>query len=429
MAVPGNTTIFRTIFKGVEDKALDILRSVAQTRSYPAKTVLCKQGELEHIFYIIVDGRVAVTQVLEDGQERLLGIRGPNEYFGELGLLDDRPRMATVMSLTPLTVLEVTEEVFDNLIEVSPAIGYALMRHLIDLFRNTDKLAIEDLTAKNRELQKAYRELQAAQAQLVEKERQDRELEIAASVQRSLLPASLPEYPDYRFAAYLEPARQVGGDFYDVIELDEDRVGILMADVADKSVQAALFMAVTRTLFKVESHHSLSPAEVALAVHQGMLDVSSDDDIFVTAFYGVLHRPSGRLEYVIAGQERPLLIRPGQAIEALAGRGRFLGMMESLQLDEYRLQLQPGDMLLLFSDGVPDAMDRHGEQYGYERLRLLLERQTGLTPQKLVEAVAADIAQWSAGAPPFDDVTMLVVEALTPPAEAETDETIAYAIK
>jgi CRP-like cAMP-binding protein len=328
---PGNTTIFRTIFKGVEDKALDILRTVAQTRSYPPKTVLCQQGELEHIFYVIVDGRVAVTQVLEDGQERLLGIRGPNEYFGELGLLDNRPRMATVTSLTPVTVLEVTEEVFDTLIEVSPAIGYALMRHLMELFRNTDKMAIEDLTAKNRELQKAYSELQAAQAQLVEKERLDRELEIAASVQRSLLPAVLPEYPDYRFAAYLEPARQVGGDFYDVIELDEDRVGVLMADVADKSVQAALFMAVTRTLFKVESHHSLSPAEVALAVHQGMLDVSSDDEIFVTAFYGVLHRPSGRLEYVIAGQERPLLIRPGQAIEALAGRGRFLGMMESLE--------------------------------------------------------------------------------------------------
>src|SRR5687767_4289371 len=119
MAVPGNTTIFRTIFEGVEDKALDILRSVAETRSYPPKTVLCKQGELEHIFYVIVDGRVAVTQVLEDGQERLLGIRGANEYFGELGLLDNRPRMATVTSLTPVTVLEVTEEVFDTLIEVS----------------------------------------------------------------------------------------------------------------------------------------------------------------------------------------------------------------------------------------------------------------------------------------------------------------------
>jgi sigma-B regulation protein RsbU (phosphoserine phosphatase) len=89
--------------------------------------------------------------------------------------------------------------------------------------------------------------------------------------------------------------------------------------------------------------------------------------------------------------------------------------------------LQPGDLLLLFSDGVPDAMDTQGEQYGYERLRLLLEKQTELTAQKLVEVVAADIARWSAGTPPFDDVTMLVVEGLTPPAEAEVDETIAYA--
>lgn len=424
MNVPGNTTIFRTIFKGVEEDALETLRAVAQTRSYPPKTVLCQQGNLEHTFYIVVDGRVAVTQVLEDGHERLLSIRGPNEYFGELGLLDDRPRMATCTSLTPVTVLEVTEDVFDKLIEQSPAIGYALMRHLMELFRNTDKLAIEELTAKNRELQKAYTDLKSAQAQLVEKERLERELEIAATVQRSLLPAHLPVFPDFRFAAYLEPARQVGGDFYDVIELDDERVGLLMADVADKSVQAALFMAVTRTLFKVESQRSLSPAAVALAVHQGMLEASSNDDIFVTAFYGVLHRPSRRMEYVIAGQERPLLIRPGQGIQPLAGRGRFLGMLEALQLHEYDVVLRPGDLMLLFSDGVPDATDAQEVQYGYERLRLLLEKQSELTAQTLVDVVAADIGEWNAGTPPYDDLTLLAVEVLG--AAEDADETIAY---
>ncbi|MCB0058729.1 MAG: SpoIIE family protein phosphatase, partial [Caldilineaceae bacterium] len=118
----------------------------------------------------------------------------------------------------------------------------------------------------------------------------------------------------------------VGGDFYDVAPLDDAHVGIVLADVADKGFHAALFMAVSRTLFLQEGKHSLSPSAVALAVHRGMMEVSATDDMFVTAFYGVLHRPSGRLTYVRAAQERPLLFRPGVGVQALPADGRFLAV-------------------------------------------------------------------------------------------------------
>jgi sigma-B regulation protein RsbU (phosphoserine phosphatase) len=350
--------------------------------------------------------------VLEDGEERLLGIRGPFEYFGELGLLDNQPRMASCITMTTTTVLEITEEVFDRLIVESPAVGYTMRRRLLELVRSSDRSAIEELTAKNKQLQRAYADLKDAQAQLVEKERLERELEIAAAVQRSLLPAELPLCADFRFAAYIEPARHVGGDLYDVIELDGEHVGLLMADVADKSVQAALFMAVTRTLFLVESQRSHSPKEVAGAVHRGMLEVSSTDEIFVTAFYGVLHRPTRRLTYVLAGQERPILIRPGDGIQPLSGRGRFLGMLDPLVLHEYSIELRPGDLMLLFSDGVPDASNPQQEQYGYERLALLLDKASSLTAQELVELVARDVVTFIAGAPAFDDLTLLAVQTL-----------------
>jgi serine phosphatase RsbU (regulator of sigma subunit) len=319
--------------------------------------------------------------------------------------------MASVTTLVPTTVLELSEEAFDSFLEESPVIAFSMMRSILETLRNIDHSAIEDLQTKNEALRQAYEELQSAHEALVEKRRLERELEIAAEVQRSLLPASLPNHQDYRNAAYLEPARRVGGDFYDVFDLDDQHLGILIADVADKSIQAALFMAVTRTLFQVESRRTLSPSEVALAVHDGMLAVSPVADTFVTAFYGVLHRPSGLLKYIIAGHEHPLLARPGQGIAVLEGRGRFLGMIPQLFLEEYNVEMQPGDRLILFSDGVSDAENPAGENYGTDRLRSVVRVNYHLEAAPLVDAIRADIAAWQQHAPPIDDLAILVVEA------------------
>lgn len=406
----GDTLILNAAFAGLEPAALDELRQVARRAAYPPGVILCRQGQIEHTFYIIVEGQVAVTQWLEDGQERLLGLRGPNEFFGELGLLDNTPRMADCTTAAPTTVLEIDEVVFDRLVEESPAVALAITRHILHMMRDTDERAIADLQAKNEKLRQAYADLQAAQERLVEKERLAREIEVAAQLQQTLLPHSLSNYADCQFAAYIQPARQVGGDFYDVFVLDDEHLGLLLADVADKSVQAALFMAVAYTLFTVESKHSLSPAAVALAVHKGMFDVAADSDMFVTAFYGVLHRPSGRLTYVIAGQERPLLLRRGEWPKTVEGNGRFLGMLEELQLEEFSLQLQPGDRLLIFSDGVPDAVNPAGKQYDYERLTAVLNANSGDTAATLINRIVADLRHWTQGAAPFDDITLLAAQ-------------------
>ena len=350
-------------------------------------------------------------QVLDGEEKRLLGILGPNDLFGEMSLIDDSPRMATCMTLTATTVLEITEEAFDRLMSSSPAVAYAVIHKILAHVRELDRQSIQELKAKNEALEQAYEALQAAQAELVEKERLERELELAAAVQRDLLPGDLPQFPDYAFAAYLQPARQVGGDFYDVIGLDDERVGLLIADVADKGFHAALFMAVTRTLFHQASRHSLSPAAVTAAVHRGMMGVAREADAFVTAFYGVLHRPSGCLTYVRAGHERPLLFRPGHKVEALPGDGRFLGMIPDLNLTEHTCRLQPGDRLVLFSDGLTDAINRIGEHYGEGRLAAALERGGRLQATELVAHIAADVADYGQGALPFDDLTLLVAEA------------------
>jgi serine phosphatase RsbU (regulator of sigma subunit) len=411
MTKTGATTIIKTTFAGVDEETLNVLRHVAERKEYPAKTVLCQQGEIEHTFYIVVDGRLSVVQRVDEGEERLLGLLGKNTIFGEMSLIDNSARMATVMTLTPTTVLEITEQVFDELVINSPVIAYAVIQRILANTRQLDQKSIEALKSKNTALEQAYAALQAAQAEIVEKERLERELELAAAVQRNLLPGDLPQFPDYRFAAYLQPARQVGGDFYDVMALDDEHVGILIADVADKGFHAALFMAVSRTLFHQESQYSLSPAAVAQAVHHGMLGVAKSADSFVTAFYGVLHRPSGRLTYARAGHDRPLLYQPGRDVGMLSGNGRFLGMWPELLLEEYTIQLVTGSRLVLYSDGVTDAVNPQGERYGVARLQQLLQNQGRLSANALKDAIAADVAAFCQNAAAFDDLTLLVVAA------------------
>lgn len=396
---------------------LSTLRSLATVSSYPPGTPLTLQGETERTFYVLESGWAVVTRRMEDGKEQNLAILGPRQSFGEMALIDDSPRLATVKTLTDVTVLEITAERFRVLLQADPDLALHITRRVLAHLRRIDHLSIQDLRAKNELLQRAYLDLQAAQLELVEKERLEREMELAAEMQRSLMPAVLPQYDDYNFESYLAPARHVGGDLYDVRHLDDDHVGLLIADVADKGVHAALLMAVTRTLFFQESLRSRSPEEVALSVHRSLLSIGGNvegygKDAFVTAFYGVLHRPSGVLTYIRAAQDRPLLLRSGETPVPLPGDGRFLGMLEGLRLNEYQVTLLPGDRLLMYSDGVTDVLNEAGEIYGLERLKHAFSSACIVGRGSVLDLLIHDFNEWRGKAPAYDDITMLLVEAL-----------------
>ncbi|MEM7330615.1 MAG: SpoIIE family protein phosphatase [Chloroflexota bacterium] len=407
----GTTTIIRRALSDLDEETLIQLKSVAERRDYPPKTKLCHQGEIEHTFYVIVEGNVAVSQKLENGSERLLSILRNNDYFGEMSLVDDSPRIADAVTITDTTVLEVTEASFDRFVKQSPALAQLITKKILSTARTRDQLNIKELQIKNKELEQAYHDLKEAQAKLIEQERIQRELELAADMQKSLLPESLPQFDNYHFEAYLKPARDVGGDFYDVIDLENEHVGVLIADVADKGIHAALFMAVVRTLFVIESKRSLSPAEVALRVHHALFGVTTTDS-FVTVFYGVVHRPTGRLSYVRASHDRPILAKRDGTLTELPGNGRFLGMLEDLQLEEYEIMLESGDRLIMYSDGVTDAENENKQNYGIERLKKTIAFKSNATADEVVKLIRQDVRHWMGSAAPIDDFTLLVMEAL-----------------
>ncbi len=410
MAEQEEIMLRRAFGDALDEEALRTLHTAAEALSFSEGDTLVRQGEIGDALYVITSGRAQVSQKLDDGQEIVLDVLGPGQYLGELALLDQAPRMATCRALTPLIVLRLDQQTFVRLMRSNTAVASLILKHVIGNMRGQDQLVIRELRSTNEALRRAYADLQAAQAELVIKERMEHELALAATAQRSLLPGELPNLPPYHFAAYQRPARQVGGDFYDVIELDDDHVGLLLADVADKGMHAALIMAVARTLFRTEARRSLSPAEVALSVHRGLLDLDRTQETFLTAFYGVLHRPSGTLTYVRAAQEKPLLLHLGPALTILEGGDRFLGMLPNLDLTEHETVLHAGDKLLLFSDGVPDATNLQDEAYGYKRLMANCTLMQTSSAESLVAAIVDNIEQWTGGAEAFDDLTLLAVE-------------------
>jgi phosphoserine phosphatase RsbU/P len=259
-------------------------------------------------------------------------------------------------------------------------------------------------------LRRKIAQLEEAQAALLKKERLEHELDLARSVQQSMLPKEFPRLEGFRFAALNRPARQVGGDFYDAFPLDEGRFGLFIGDVSDKGMPAALYMALTRSLLRAEARRAASPAQVLRDVNRLLLGLG-EQQLFVSVFYGVVEMQAKFLTYARAGHDYPLLLRSGQ-IQRLGGKGMVLGMMDpdELELLEETVQLEPGDRLLLYTDGLTDVISPAGKFFDLKRLEALVQSQAGLELEAMGEAIFRGLDQYQDGAEQFDDMTLLGIE-------------------
>ena len=214
---------------------------------------------------------------------------------------------ASVRAHTPVRALEITRRDIDGLLHRWPLFAYELTRLLSQRLEQSENLTILELQEKNRQLTQAYEELKAAQAQIIEKERLEKELEVARQIQLSILPQELPAYPQHDFGALMIPARAVGGDFYDFIPLDQDRLGIVVGDVSDKGTPSALFMALSYSLVRAEAHRNSSPGETLQAVNRLLMEMNTSD-MFVTVLYGVLDTARGEFSFARAGHPLPIVL-------------------------------------------------------------------------------------------------------------------------
>ena len=209
------------------------------------------------------------------------------------------------------------------------------------------------------------------QQEVQERERIEQELRVARMIQQTFLPKSAPELGNYQIAAYYRPAREVGGDFYDFLELEDGRLGLVVGDASGKGIPAAMVMANTRSVLRTSAQGGdLAPGQV-LAEANEILFPDIPPNMFVTCFYAILDPKSGSLSYANAGHDLPYLHRNGDA-EELRARGMPLGLMPGMDYEEKETILEAGEAALLYSDGLVEAHDPKGEMFGFPRLRALL---------------------------------------------------------
>lgn len=249
-------------------------------------------------------------------------------------------------------------------------------------------------------------------AQEKERARLAQELQVARSIQASYLPSTTPQVQGYEIAHTWSSAREVGGDFYDFIKLADGRIGLLMADVADKGVPAALFMATSLTLLRVSAHNFNAPDRV-LARSNQLIGANNRTDMFVTVWYGILDPEAHRVDYANAGHGLALHVRQTDGeVQRLKTAGVPLGVFEPAGIVLGHCTLESGDLLVLYTDGVIDALNEQGEEFGQDRLESILFGQRHQSAKALVDAVIRAVQRHAGSVPLGDDITLAIVKRL-----------------
>ena len=370
-------------FEGVAPESLAaILRVGSLVRVAPADVVL-RPGEDHRALHFVLEGSLEVR--LEQDSGTVTRIEA-GECFGEMAVIDGRPASAWVVATSACQILRVSEEkVFSDLLP-QPAFARGLLRLMSSRLRQT------------LERQVAF--------EVVRKE-----LRLAREIQSSMLPpagALFPEHPEVDCAAAMDPATEVGGDFYDAFFLDERRLFFAVGDVAGKGIGAALFMARALTLLRAEALRRRPLHELLSRVNEALVE-GNEQGTFVALTCGVLDTWSGALRYANGGGGAPLFLCGGRWSRLPMPRGIVMGAMPDFVFESARARLAPGDVLVLFSDGVTEARNPGDELFGQARLTGALDGTGDVGAVERVEVIRAAVRAFAGGGQPADDLTLLVV--------------------
>ena len=243
-----------------------------------------------------------------------------------------------------------------------------------------------------------------------EKERAEAELNLAARIQSSMLPTEFPVRPELTLFASMDPAKEVGGDFYDFFFIDEEHLGLVIADVSGKGVPAALFMMMSKILLKNHAMTGLSPAEVLNRTNLGICE-NNRNNMFVTVWFGVLDIATGHVTAANAGHEYPMIRKPDGTFEIMKDRHGFvLGALRRKRYTEYEFDIEPGGTLFVYTDGAAEATDRDNRLFGTERMLGALNLEPAASPEVLLGNMKSAIDGFVGEAPQFDDLTMLCIK-------------------
>src|SRR5215211_2755266 len=274
-------------------------------------------------------------------------------------------------------------------------------------YSSDDRKLLDKLAAQAAPALRVAQLVREQKTEAATRERFEQELEVARLIQQNFLPKELPDLPGWQVSAYYRPAREVGGDFYDVIPLPDGRVGFVVGDVTDKGVPAALVMSATRSVLRASAQRLIEPGAVLERVNEHLCP-DMPEKMFVTCLYGVLDPVSGHLRFANAGHDLPY-VKTADGIVELRARGMPLGLMPGMAYEEKDATLEPGDSVLLHSDGIVEAHDPERAMFGFPRLKETMADAAG--GQELIDRVLTDLEAFTgAEAEQEDDITMVTLQ-------------------
>ena len=346
----------------------------------PGQDIVTYGASADDGMYIILDG---TTKVLT-ANGMLIGEQSAGDVVGELALIKEGTRKATVRATSKVACAHISKAIFEQVAENNKKVYGAFLELLYTKTTNI----------------------------VVERERMKSELEIAAKIQSGYLPRVFDTFckmPNVNITARMVPAKEVGGDFYDVFQIDEDHLCFLVADVSGKGVPASLFMTVAKTHIKNYMKLNMPLAEMADRVNN-QLNEDNEEELFVTVFVCVLNVKDNTMTFINAGHNKPCISRAGGPFEILECKTDFVfGMMEDMPYREQKIQLMPGDKIYLYTDGVPEAFNDREEMFGDERMLDVLNRNTECSENTMhmLDAMYEEIHKFANGMSQSDDITMV----------------------
>jgi phosphoserine phosphatase RsbU/P len=415
-------------FRDISEADLEFLVGSSELRFFEPEAVLMRQGEPSTCAMLVLDGEVSVAADSLRGEISISTLRAP-ALVGELGSLARLPRSATARARTCVTVLQmecdaltkVARDTPSLLIDVIGRMGERLRKFnsAIGLYTHAlaalerhefDPSLLDELRNPIPDLADFGQTFGRMAEQLVLRRQRDDEMASAAVIQRALLP-KVEDFADKTgldvFAA-MTPARDVGGDFFDLIPLADGRVAVGVGDVCGKGVPAALFMGITKTLIRINLREAPDlPGGILKA--NACLANNNAAELFATLLYAAFDPRSGEIEYVSCGHLPGLVRRAGGAVETLAAGGLPVGLFENLKLNVSRAELERDDLLFLYTDGITEASDVNEIDFGEARLRTLLAEGSESTAGRWVARVEDTVREFARGKPQFDDITCLAL--------------------
>jgi sigma-B regulation protein RsbU (phosphoserine phosphatase) len=409
--------ILSSLFVGLDDATTTLVINHLKRVDLAAGHVVFEDNAPGDTLYIIESGHVQVSKTLDNGQEHVFAELGPSEFFGEMALLEEKPRSARVSTLTPTSLLAMPRATFNTLIEQHPFVAANFLKvisarlrqrnHMQESLLREKQELVEELAAKNVALEQALAELRAALDTVAEHERVKRDLEIARQIQHQMLPTVFPQVPGLELYATTVPSRWVGGDFYDAVSVGPQTLGLLLGDVSGKGIPAAMQMARLMGEFRASVSHRADPEGVMQLLNELLCQRNVQWTSFVTIQYVVLDMARQHIRFICAGHPPIILCHADGRLEHLGALSNVpLGIDAMFAYRQEAHQLLPGDRLLLYSDGAYELRDAHGGMLGLSRLADIFAAAPP-QPELAIRTIQETLDAFGDSRSPHDDTTFL----------------------